>query len=59
MVKRDKSKTMDKHVSPDTPDVELLDYLGRYLDTADGLDPLTLDGADLAPPTQAGDKKDL
>jgi hypothetical protein len=53
-VKKDKSVKMDKSAAG-TPDAALLDYLGRYGDAADGLDPLGLaDGdagaADGAPP---------
>jgi hypothetical protein len=54
-VKRDKSVKMDKSASASTPDAALLDYLGRYGDAADGLDPLGLvegdaGAADGAPP---------
>jgi hypothetical protein len=33
---------MDKSASASTPDAALLDYLGRYGDAANGLDPLGL-----------------
>ena len=41
-VKKDKSIKMDKSAPASTPDATLLDYLGRYGDAADGLDPLGL-----------------
>jgi hypothetical protein len=54
-VKKDKSVKMDRSASASTPDAALLDYLGRYGDAADGLDPLGLAegearAADDAPP---------
>jgi hypothetical protein len=54
-VKKDKSVKMDRSASTSTPDAALLDYLGRYGDAADGLDPLGLAegearAADDAPP---------
>jgi hypothetical protein len=45
-VKKDKSVKMDKGASAGTPDAALLDYLGRYGDAADGLDPLGLTETD-------------
>jgi hypothetical protein len=41
-VKKDKSIKMEKSAPAGTPDAALLDYLGRYGDAADGLDPLGL-----------------
>jgi hypothetical protein len=53
-VKKDKSVKTDKSAAG-MPDAALLDYLGRYGDAADGLDPLGLaegdaGAADGAPP---------
>jgi hypothetical protein len=45
-VKKDKSVKMDKSAPAGKPDAALLDYLGRYGDAADGLDPLGLGEAD-------------
>lgn len=41
-VKKDKSIKVDKTAPVRAPDAALLDYLGRYADAADGLDPLGL-----------------
>ena len=47
--KKDKSVKLDKTPFDATPDAELLDYLGRYADAADGFDPLGLADTDAAP----------
>ena len=49
--KKDKLPQMDTPASHKAPDAALLDYLGRYGDAADGLDPLGLagDGDAVAP----------
>ena len=41
-VKNAKAPRMDKTTLPPAPEQALLDYLGRYADAADGLDPLGL-----------------
>jgi hypothetical protein len=41
-VKKDRPVKTDKNTPAGAPDAALLDYLGRYGDAADGLDPLGL-----------------
>ena len=47
--KKDKSVKVEKTPADAAPDAELLDYLGRYADAADGFDPLGLADTDAAP----------
>jgi hypothetical protein len=48
-VKKDKSIKVDETAPVRAPDAALLDYLGRYGDAADGLDPLGLAEPDAGP----------
>ena len=51
-------KKMDKSTKVEmNPDAALIEYLGEYGDTADGLDPMGLADPDAPPTKSAGDKE--
>ena len=56
-IKKDKSIKMDKAASSKAPDAAVLDYLGRYGDAADGIDPLGFAAADAAAKTDGEHKE--